>query len=253
MSSMGAFVAQNCRYLCGNLVRNNRNCPTYSFCSEVVRRDAAEVRHVVLHARKCRLTSSETRRSHVHRTCAPAAQVEAETADATPALDVTKLDIRVGKILSIEQHPDADSLYVETVDLGEEEPRTIVSGLVKYVPLEAMQGRMVIALCNLKPRNMRGIKSNGMLLCASDAAHENVEPLDPPAGAVVGERVFFGDDGASQPEPLPPNQIQKKKVWEEVQPELKTDAGGVAVYRGVAMLTTAGAVRAASLTGANVS
>lgn len=48
-------------------------------------------------------------------------------------------------------------------------------------------------------------------------------------------------------------QVQKKKVWEEVQPELKTDVTGVAVYRGVPMLTSAGPVRAASLTGGNVS
>ena len=52
---------------------------------------------------------------------------------------------------------------------------------------------MVLVLCNLKPRNMRGIKSSGMLLAASDAAHENVEPISPPAGAAVGERVWFGD------------------------------------------------------------
>lgn len=50
------------------------------------------------------------------------------------------MDIRVGKIISCEKHPDADSLYVEQIDVGEAEgPRTIVSGLVKYVPLEEMQ------------------------------------------------------------------------------------------------------------------
>jgi Putative tRNA binding domain len=42
------------------------------------------------------------------------------------------------------------SLYVESIDVGEPEPRTIVSGLVKYVPLEEMQGRSVLVLCNLK-------------------------------------------------------------------------------------------------------
>jgi tRNA-binding EMAP/Myf-like protein len=49
-------------------------------------------------------------------------------------------------------------------------------------------------LCNLKPRNMRGIKSHGMLLCASNDAHDAVEPLDPPAEAPVGERVWFGSE-----------------------------------------------------------
>jgi aminoacyl tRNA synthase complex-interacting multifunctional protein 1 len=47
----------------------------------------------------------------------------------------------VGKIVSVKKHPDADSLYVEEIDVGEEKPRTVVSGLVKYIPLEGMQVR----------------------------------------------------------------------------------------------------------------
>ena len=44
--------------------------------------------------------------------------------------------MRIGEIVDVKKHPDADSLYVEQVDLGEEQPRTIVSGLVKHVPIE---------------------------------------------------------------------------------------------------------------------
>ena len=51
-------------------------------------------------------------------------------------MDVSRLDFRIGKIVAVEKHPDADTLYVETVDLGEEKPRTIVSGLVNHVPIE---------------------------------------------------------------------------------------------------------------------
>ena len=65
------------------------------------------------------------------------------------------------------QHPEADELYVETVELGEDEPRTIVSGLVGLVPIEQLQGSLGLFLCNLKPRKMKGVESNGMLLCAS--------------------------------------------------------------------------------------
>lgn len=56
-----------------------------------------------------------------------------------------------------------------------------------------LQARKVVVLCNLKPRNMVGVKSHGMLLCASNEAHDAVEPLSPPEGAVVGERVWFGE------------------------------------------------------------
>nr|CAH7756022.1 unnamed protein product [Callosobruchus chinensis] len=65
------------------------------------------------------------------------------------------------------KHPEADALYVEKIDLGEEKPRTIVSGLVNFIPIEEMQNRMVVVLCNLKPAKMRGVESQGMVLCAS--------------------------------------------------------------------------------------
>ena len=168
--------------------------------------------------------------------------------------DVTKLDIRVGKIVSVEAHPDADSLFVEQIDVGEPEgPRTIVSGLRKYVTLEDLEGRSVVILANLKPRNMRGIKSNGMLLCASNEEHTVVEPLSPPEGAAIGERVFFGEDGAAQSDAALPNQLQKKKYWEACQPLLKTNADKLAGFEGKTMLTSAGPVIAATLGSANIS
>lgn len=51
-------------------------------------------------------------------------------------IDIGRLDLRVGQILEAKKHPDADALYVETIDLGEEKPRTVVSGLVRFIPLE---------------------------------------------------------------------------------------------------------------------
>ena len=53
------------------------------------------------------------------------------------------------------------------MDVGEGKTRTIVSGLVKHVPIEEMQDRIAIFMCNLKPAKMRGISSEGMLMCAS--------------------------------------------------------------------------------------
>ena len=181
---------------------------------------------------------------------------EADAAAPAPAadvIDVSKLDIRVGTILSAEDHPEADSLYVEQIDLGEEGgPRTIVSGLKEYVSVDDLTGRKVLVLANLKARNMRGIKSHGMLLCASNADHTEVEPLAAPADAVNGERVYFGDD-AEQGEAANGNQLQKKKFWEACQPLLKTDAEGVASFDGAVMNTSAGVVKANKLTNATIS
>jgi len=150
------------------------------------------------------------------------------------------------------------SLYVEKVDLGDPEgPRTIVSGLVAYVPADGLAGRAVVALCNLKARNMRGVKSEGMLLCASNADHTVVEPLDPPAGSAPGDRLGFEADGArpgEAPAPASANQVAKKKVWEGVQPDLKTSPDRVATWKGAAMVGPGGGVvTCASLGGGNIS
>ena len=94
--------------------------------------------------------------------------------------------------LQVERHSGAEHLYVESIDLGDESgPRTVVSGLVKFVSAEELQGSLVVCLCNLKPAAMRGVTSQAMVLCASDEAHTRVELVKPPAGAVVGERLTF--------------------------------------------------------------
>ena len=62
-------------------------------------------------------------------------QPVAGSADSKP-VDVSRLDLRIGCIITARKHPDADSLYVEEVDVGETAPRTVVSGLVNHVPLE---------------------------------------------------------------------------------------------------------------------
>eukprot|EP00126_Sphaerothecum_destruens_P005221 Sdes_comp18650_c0_seq1m8860 len=79
-----------------------------------------------------------------------AAEKKAEK-KAEDAIHVGRLDLRVGKIVEVEKHPDAESLYVEKIDCGEAEPRTVVSGLVNHVSIDQMKDRMVIVLCNLKP------------------------------------------------------------------------------------------------------
>lgn len=165
------------------------------------------------------------------------------------------LDIRVGQIVKAWKHDEAESLYVEEVDIGEPEPRIICSGLVNYIPLENLQGKKVIVLSNLKPRNMRGVKSSGMLMAASDSKHENVELLCPPEEATPGERIWFGseDEKDNQPDAAKPNQIQKKKIWESVQPHLKTDGSCTAMLGEHVMRTSAGSVVCQSLQNANIS
>lgn len=75
--------------------------------------------------------------------------------------------LKTAKILSVEKHPDADKLYIEKIDDGSGIERTIISGLVPFFKPEELEGKSIIIADNLKPRKMRGVLSQGMLLAAS--------------------------------------------------------------------------------------
>ncbi|PHH51263.1 tRNA-aminoacylation cofactor arc1 [Ceratocystis fimbriata CBS 114723] len=147
------------------------------------------------------------------------------------------IDLRVGHILKAIQHPDADSLYVSTIAVGDKAGddyveyegqlcRTVCSGLNGLIPLEEMQGRKVVVVCNLKPVKMRGIKSCAMVLAASPKLKEGetddhkgpVELVTPPADAKAGERVYF-EGWKGEPEGV---LNPKKKIWEMFQPGFTT-------------------------------
>ncbi|KAI8116006.1 hypothetical protein FF38_06958 [Lucilia cuprina] len=159
----------------------------------------------------------------------PAAADNKEAVAAELPIDVRRLDLRVGKIVEVGRHPDADSLYLEKIDCGEAQPRTVVSGLVKFVPLEEMQNRMVVVMCNLKPAKMRGITSEAMVMCASTP--EKVEVLSPPAGAVPGDLVHCEGYPRTPDAQMNP----KKKIFETCAPDLKTNDDLVACFKGAAL------------------
>lgn len=81
--------------------------------------------------------------------------------------DFAKIQLRVGKILTAEKVEKADKLLKFTVEVGEE-IRTIVSGIAKFYTPEEMVGKSVVVVFNLKPAKLRGIESQGMLLCACE-------------------------------------------------------------------------------------
>ena len=171
----------------------------------------------------------------------------APTAPLSPSL----IDLRVGHILKAIKHPEADSLFVSTIAMGDKPGtddteevdgvvcRTVCSGLNGLIPLEEMQGRYVVVVCNLKPVKMRGVKSCAMVLAASPRLKEGevdnhagpVELVTPPEGSKAGERVWF-EGWTGEPEGI---LNPKKKVWETIQPgftitdamEAAFDAGAV--------------------------
>merc|ERR1711953_1521153 len=141
------------------------------------------------------------------------------------SVDIGRLDMRVGRIKTAKKHPGADSLYVEEVDVGESKPRTVISGLVNFIPEEEMQNRRAILLCNLKPSKMRGIMSEAMVMCAS--TKEKVEILSPPLSANIGDPVLV--EGFER---KPDSQLNpKKKIFEAVAPDLKVNQDKAATYK----------------------
>mmetsp|Transcript_26042 Transcript_26042/g.30246 ORF Transcript_26042/g.30246 Transcript_26042/m.30246 type:complete len:898 (-) Transcript_26042:41-2734(-) len=174
--------------------------------------------------------------------------VSAVVAAAVDPLDnyegpsITTLDIRVGLITKVWEHPEADKLYCEEIDIGEDEPRQIASGLRPFMSAEDMEGRLVLVLSNLKARKMLGFPSHGMVLCASNADHTEVKLVSPPVEAKIGERVtvpdfdFEGEAGL----PAKPNQLGKKKIFEKLAPFLVTSKYGVPEFLGRPLMTSAG-------------
>ena len=105
-----------------------------------------------------------------------------------------------------------------------------------------MQDRMVVLLCNLKPAKLRGVMSEAMVLCASTP--EKVELLVPPEGAQIGDRVSVeGFEGEPAPECN-----TKNKIFDLVQPDLKTNDELFATYKGKNLeIKGKGAIKSATL------
>lgn len=152
---------------------------------------------------------------------------------ALPIEDIRRIDLRVGKILSVEAHPDADSLYVQKIDCGDSEgPRTVVSGLAKFIPKADLVGKSVVVVCNLKPATMRGVQSDGMVLAASTQGadgQEIVEVICAPSTAAPGERLLV--EGFAKPQP--DAQLKSKTAqdcFKRVISSLKVNTNMEAVY-----------------------
>ncbi len=106
---------------------------------------------------------------------------------------LSELDLRVGKITTVKEHPNADKLYVTRVDIGKEE-RTLVAGLKPYYDRDEMEGKKILVLANLEPAKLRGIESEGMMLAAEE---NDVVSLLTPEGE-VGDQVEGTTEGAGQ-------------------------------------------------------
>ena len=114
------------------------------------------------------------------------ASAHGESTNEITIEDFEKIQLRTARVIACERVPKSDKLLKLSLSLGTEQ-RTVVSGIAKHYSPEEMVGKQVVLLANLKPAKLRGIESQGMILCASDAADETLRLI-----TVAGEM----EDGA---------------------------------------------------------
>lgn len=173
---------------------------------------------------------------------APASAAEAlkNGDDAEHISEFSKVEIRVGLITKVWNHPTAERLYCEEIDVGAQAGglRQVASGLRQFYSAEQMLGRKVLVVCNLKESKFQGFMSQGMVLAAKSAEVDKVELVSPPEGSAVGERIFAtapSESGqqqlpAEQPLPFSAAKMKKDKVWESFARGLRTDSQGVVCW-----------------------
>lgn len=159
-----------------------------------------------------------------------------EVSEKENEVSVSLLNIQVGLIHKAWKHPSADSLLVEEIDVGEAKLRQVVSGLAKYCSPDELTNRRVALITNVKPGKLRDVVSEGLVLCASNEGSTIVEPLLPPEGAKIGERVSFAGIDGKPEDVLNP----KKKQLDKITPHLFTDDNGVATFKGIPFMTSGG-------------
>ncbi|XP_073035953.1 probable methionine--tRNA ligase [Primulina eburnea] len=165
-----------------------------------------------------------------------ARQPEKEVEKKDEELSVSLLKIQIGHIRKAWKHPSADSLLVEEIDIGEAKCRQVVSGLAKYCSPDQLKNRRVVLITNVKPGKLRDVMSEGLVLCASNHDHSIVEPLIAPDEAKIGECVTFSGHVGRPEEILNP----KKKQLDKITPHLFTNDEGVATFKNIPFMTSAG-------------
>jgi len=123
-----------------------------------------------------RQMEQEKAKEAAEETAAPRASTLEHATQAQPVVeeptyinidDFAKVEMRVGTVLEASRIEGADKLLKLKIDLGEAEPRQILAGIAQYYEPESLVGRKVAVVANLKPRKMRGLESQGMVVAAS--------------------------------------------------------------------------------------
>ena len=163
-----------------------------------------------------------------------------------------KGDIRVGYVTKAWKHPEADKLFCEEIDVGEDKVRQIASGLWGKVKQADFEKSKVLVVCNLPAKKTPGdFLSNGMVLCAQSPDGSTVELIRPPEGAKIGERVFI-EGMKVEDSPPKDGKWMNKNLRKKFVVYFSVDKDGKVCYQGKPWMTSAGPVTAATLKGEGI-
>ncbi|MCO5549264.1 hypothetical protein L7F22_002731 [Adiantum nelumboides] len=158
--------------------------------------------------------------------------------------DFNKAFFQVGQVVSVEDHPVSEKLFVCKVEIAEDQFKQVVAGLKKFIPSSELLGKKVCLVLNLKPAKLAGQLSEAMIL-AGEAEIDgslNVKILQPPFDASIGDRIYLE---GSAPSAKPAKQLSSK-IWEKLLPLLHVQ-GGMAKFNQKCLVTASGAVTAPEL------
>jgi methionyl-tRNA synthetase len=148
-----------------------------------------------------------------------------------------KLDLRLAKILLVESHPNADNLWIIKVNLGILGERQLIAGLKPYYSKEQLLNQWVVVLVNLKPKKLRGISSEGMLLAAQDESRVSFLTLE--GKGYAGEQIM-AQGIFSEPEEV-------IEIEDFLKAELTVDTNGWVTLEGKVLKTKEGKIRTQSM------
>jgi len=144
----------------------------------------------------------------------------------------SKLDLRVGKVIDVKDHPQADTLYLLHVDLGAFGKRVIVAGMKPFYTKDEIKGKSIVIVANLKPAKIRGVESRGMLLAAEDK--DKFVSLLNPGNANPGTKIFV--EGVAHE----PSSVLEFDDFKKV--EMVIGKGQEAIYNGKSLQSKKGKV-----------
>lgn len=162
----------------------------------------------------------------------------------TEQADVSRIDFRVGRISDATQLVKSDEHYEVTIDLGEDEPRTAITTVGKHVPCDVMRGKLVLVVANSRPKKVRGVATNALLLAANyyEGPRSKSELLCAPAGSLPGERVMVSTVAGVADDPYVDG-----ATLERVAVRLRTNDARIVTHQELPFVSHRGAITSQTL------